>query len=565
MYNANLRILRLKVLIKLINKAFYILFFSVYVTVSAQESRKFVERAPIVKPTGANKRLALLMGNEQYRYLPKLSKPEEDVLLMEQTLRNLGFTVIKAVNQTRSGMQNAVDQFMGKVKGDEEAVVFYFAGHGFQYGTGNWLAGIEAATDRPDRMAEGSLSIEDIQRKLAEKAKDITKILILDACRVLPALRVAGWQSGLNVGLDQVVNAKIIYGTRPNGTAREYEDAQNGVFTEALAGAILEEGVGVDEICRKVSVKVSSITERGQIPDCSGILFSDFYFKPKAKEKIDLNTPKEPLVKPKTQVSFIDPKPSINITINNKKNVKNPKKENIYPKYIKNNYGIEFVLIDKGVFMRGSLEDEKSDSSPRKEIIITNDFYVGKYEVTQEQWLMVMGDNPSKNKSNLSNPVENISWYEVQEFIKRLNAKENIHSYRLPTEAEWEYIARAGSVDRFPWGEFIGTGRANCADCTTSISGVGSSMSVGNYPPNNWEIFDVIGNVWEWTMDWYDGKYYQNAPNIDPVNNVQTGYPLKVIRGGSFIHEAKGLEHRYFFDPNKKNANIGFRLVKVLD
>jgi formylglycine-generating enzyme required for sulfatase activity len=167
---------------------------------------------------------------------------------------------------------------------------------------------------------------------------------------------------------------------------------------------------------------------------------------------------------------------------------------------ITNIIGMEFVLIPAGSFTMGDDgESADDDEKPRHRVTISQPFYLGKYEVTQMQWAVVMGNNPSRFKE-LSNPVENVSWNDVQEFIRRLNQMLlGARKYRLPTEAEWEYAARAGTTSAYSFGDDAGNlyryawYKGNSEDKT---------HPVGQRDPNAWGLHDMHGNVWEWVEDW---------------------------------------------------------------
>ena len=165
-----------------------------------------------------------------------------------------------------------------------------------------------------------------------------------------------------------------------------------------------------------------------------------------------------------------------------------------------NSIGMEFVLIPSGSFVMGRdplFEEDRDDELPQHKVNISKPFYLGKYQVTQAQWVAVMEDNPSGFKGP-ANPVEQVSWNDAQEFIKRLNVKEGHNRYRLPTEAEWEYAARAGADTVYFFGNdenilpvyawFIDNSRK-------------TPHPVGKKRPNAWGLYDVHGNVWEWVQD----------------------------------------------------------------
>lgn len=218
----------------------------------------------------------------------------------------------------------------------------------------------------------------------------------------------------------------------------------------------------------------------------------------------------------------------------------------------------EMVFIPAGKFMMGSpkFEEGRRDNETYHEVTLTKQFYIGKYTVTQEQWEAIMGNNPSSNKGTRL-PVTNISWYECQEFIKKLNEKQN-NSYRLPTEAEWEYACKAGTITPYSFGDKITPEDANYAD-----SKIGKPIEVGNYKPNAFGLFDMHGNVWEWCMNSYYS--YSRIPVKDPKGPSEGS--MIVCRGGSFESKEKTFLRssvRYDFQKNTRTDSIGFRLIKSL-
>lgn len=216
---------------------------------------------------------------------------------------------------------------------------------------------------------------------------------------------------------------------------------------------------------------------------------------------------------------------------------------------------IDMVLIPPGKFRMGSPDSEKgrSDDEKQHEVTLTKPYYMGKYEVTQEQWKAVMGDNPSRYKGeNL--PVENVSWKDCQEFIKKLNAKTNM-SYRLPTEAEWEYACRAGTTTPYAFGNNITPKDVNYFE-----SNIGKTSVVGSYKANAFGLYDMHGNLWEWCEDWYSN--YGGWEVKDPKGSA-IGYNY-VIRGGYFGSLSSWVRSsvRHFSTPATGDFNIGLRLVR---
>jgi formylglycine-generating enzyme required for sulfatase activity len=225
-----------------------------------------------------------------------------------------------------------------------------------------------------------------------------------------------------------------------------------------------------------------------------------------------------------------------------------------------NSIGMKFVLIPAGIFMMGADKDfEEADDweLPRHQVTISKPFYLGVYEVTQEQWTAVMGNNPSKFKGE-DNPVETVSWEDAQDFIKRLNQKEGHSRYRLPTEAEWEYAARAGSTSTY----YFGDDESQLGDHAWYWDNSGSTTHpVGQKRPNAWGLYDMIGNVWEWNQDRYGETYYANSPSSDPTG--PSSGPYRIFRGCGWITDVGYCrsDSRGGDEPARRIEIRGFRLA----
>jgi formylglycine-generating enzyme required for sulfatase activity len=208
------------------------------------------------------------------------------------------------------------------------------------------------------------------------------------------------------------------------------------------------------------------------------------------------------------------------------------------PKHFTNSLGMKFVWIPPGSFMMGSPKEEKGrrdNESPQHKVTLTKGFYMGVYTVTQEQWTAVMGNNPSAFKGEKNLPVENVSWKDCQEFVKKLREKDG-KPYRLPTEAEWEYCCRAGTKIPYHFGNTISKNQALFGHFIDLGEGIiyawpEHQMPVGRYPANAWGLYDMHGNVWQWCQDYY-GEYSQ-ADLIDPVGPLN-GDEI-ILRGGGWF------------------------------
>ena len=191
-----------------------------------------------------------------------------------------------------------------------------------------------------------------------------------------------------------------------------------------------------------------------------------------------------------------------------------------------------------------SSEKDRFDDETQHEVTLTNPFYMGKYEVTQDQWEVVMGKNPSNTKE-AKLPVTDVSWEDCKEFIKKLNEK-TTGGYRLPTEAEWEFACRAGTTTAYSFGDGLSKSDAN-------IHG-GSIKAVGSYKPNAFGLYDMHGNVWEWCEDYGKADY--------PAREV-TGERHE-MRGGSFYLDVSHARSsaKYTGKATDRDKFIGLRLVR---
>ena len=218
---------------------------------------------------------------------------------------------------------------------------------------------------------------------------------------------------------------------------------------------------------------------------------------------------------------------------------------------------LEMVLIPAGKFMMGSPASEKGRREKEKqhEVTLTKPFYMGKYEVTQEQWEAVMANNPSSKTKGAKLPVTDVLWEDCQDFIKKLNAKTS-GGYRLPSEAEWEYACRAGTSTVYAFGDSLTNSDANF--------GGSSTKAVGGYKPNAFGLYDMHGNVWEWCEDRYAD--YQAGAVTDPKGaETGTNRVLRGVRGGSFADDwsAARSSYRNFYSPTLRTGDTGFRLAKT--
>ena len=236
---------------------------------------------------------------------------------------------------------------------------------------------------------------------------------------------------------------------------------------------------------------------------------------------------------------------------------------------------MELVLIPAGEFLMGSSVADTSaagEEKPRHRVRIGKPFYLGKYEVTQEQWQAIMGRNPSYVDS-LKHPVEHVSWEDCQRFLKKLNERfRRPHpnplptmlrtvpgegEFQLPTEAQWEYACRAGSTTKYCFGD----DEARLGDYAWYAANSGRrTHPVGQKKPSAFGLYDMHGNVAEWCADWRDEGYYAKSPADDPKGPA-TG-SARIRRGGSAYDPAPGCRaaNRSYLVPGEADLDLGLRV-----
>jgi len=217
--------------------------------------------------------------------------------------------------------------------------------------------------------------------------------------------------------------------------------------------------------------------------------------------------------------------------------------------------------------------DAEDDEMPQHKVVISKGFQMGIYEVTLGQFKefikgageenLLSDDFIENNSHGDSAAVTHVSWHDAQKFIRWLNKKEGTKAYRLPTEAQWEYAARAGTSTPYSWG----TSKLQADDYAWYAKNSEDVKRehphvVGGKEPNPWGLYDMHGNVWEWVQDWYDKDYYAKSPAKNP-KGARSGQG-RVYRGGSRFDNVNGLRsaNRYYYTSDIRNYFLGFRLVR---
>ena len=248
-----------------------------------------------------------------------------------------------------------------------------------------------------------------------------------------------------------------------------------------------------------------------------------------------------------------------------------------------NSIGMKFVWVPPGTFLMGSPKEEegrgeRGDDEALHQIALTKGFWMGVYTVTQQEYEIIMGTNPSffsaagEGSGRVAGldtrlfPVESVTWNDAKEFCRKLGERDG-RAYRLPTEAEWEYACRAGTKEAFHYGNSLSSRQANFnGKSPYGSAGEGPNLDrpsqVGSYELNAFGLHDMHGNVWQWCEDWYKNDYYNESPTWDPQGPAEGS--VRVLRGGAWNDSARRCRSASRYDGTNRYSYRGFRVVTQL-
>lgn len=557
------------------------------VSISAQTDQRRLGRD---QTTASEKRIALVIGNGAYTK-GRLKNPPNDARAMAKALREVGFEVQEVIDADKVRIQRAMRDFGKKLRETGGVGLFYYAGHGVQVAGHNFLipVGAENEVEAEADVDIFCIDAENVLRQM-EVAGSRINIVIMDACRDNPFSR--SFRRGTPLGLAEI-NAPsgtlIAYSTDPGQTASD-GDGENGLYTQELLAKMREPGLRIEDVFNLAGAEVERKSGRKQQPWISSKLRGAFYFRepvasntqpvkladPGAVEQEswevirNSNDPEDfkeflktfpngvnsPTAKLKLRKLEAATHPSPSKPTGSDTSSRPPvtsKTGTLSPgMQVEGAVGIKLVFIPAGEFQMGS-ENGDSEQKPVHRVQITEPFWMGKYEVTQAQWEAVMGRNPSNFRGCSQCPIDQVSWNDCQDFIRKLNAKGDGNTYRLPTEAEWEYACRAGTT-----GDFAGSLE------TMGWYGENSGNKphpVGKKQANAWGLYDMHGNVCEWCQDWFE-KYPSNIVTNPTGPSTGSG---RIRRGGGWGNTAEYCRSatRLSDSPGARGSNLGFRLVML--
>jgi formylglycine-generating enzyme required for sulfatase activity len=552
---------------------------SLTLALSAQAQNKTLEVTSL--PSGTERRVAVIFANQNYQFNPlDLSKTYNDADDMKAALQRLGFKVLVFKRDlTRSVLNRELLQLETTLRGYDVAF-FYYSGHGGSYGNENFLlpTDIEPLSDAHDMKTFG-ISLDQVYEAF-RKAQVKTGIVISDACRGF-GIGKSALGPGMKIPANNPAGTFTLFATRQGDIAKENLQGRNSYFTQELLKHLETPNLTLNQIYYRTRQGVKTATAHFPHPQEPGIaneLDDEFVLIQRQTQPVDdamVVTPKsEPIVLP----------PGIT-------NKPTPAKTS---KFLDLPFA-EMAYVEGGTFQMGTPQDAGYHYGTPIATVTVSSFYMGKYEVTQRQWEEIMGSNPSHFKANskepsiepfstpavklnghgdqifedcLDCPVENVSWNDVQEFLKKLNEHTG-GNFRLPTEAEWEYAAGGGSTNRTRFGN----GRDIVSSAEANISGrkedkfrysiIGESRhkptQVGTFRANRLGLHDMCGNVEEMCSDWYDQIVGGRKTNpTGPLNGE-----WRITRGGAFNGSPQfvPVTYRKSCNPSKGEWHIGFRVV----
>ena len=591
------------------------------------------------------RKMALVIGNAAYTTQLQLKNPVNDAQAVARLLREeLGFAEehvqLRLNLETGRAINQALDGFAEGLQAKDLAF-FYYSGHGGQERESreNYLlpTGFKAVKSKTDLQYD-ALKVTKVLDRLAGAQ---LRVVVVDACRTNGGLvdeevKTGDAPKGLAATeidperLGDMRGELIAYAASPGQVATD-RGAGVGVYARHLVAELRRPGVVFWEAFRRVGDAVHRETGGKQHPTSVHRLYgAEFYFVP-GKGPVVSGTGsgtggggvvRPPVVDPwvrdwqvlegiedpalkgvvKAYIEDYESEADARLWVM-KAEVLLAKLEKIGPgpgggsgqsaagSSWESPLGMEFAWVPAGRFVMGSPDGEegRDGNEVQHEVRISEGFWMGRYEVTQGEWEEVMGSNPSMIKAcGPRCPVEQVSWFDAEEFIRRLNRREagSGYAYRLPTEAEWEYAARAGSTGATPEGELRILGKNNAPvldgqawyagnagvtyasgrDCskfeeTQYEVGRCGTHPVGLKRGNAWGLYDMLGSVWEWTGDWYGA--YPSGMVTDP-RGPSTGSD-RVARGGGWRGLARVVRSadRSYASPGDRSHDIGFRLVRT--
>jgi formylglycine-generating enzyme required for sulfatase activity len=538
---------------------------------------------PVVYAQNSDERVALLIANAKYPDARSaFSTPIKDATKLADELRKLKFSVEFETNLSKEDMQRAVDRFVDRIKDTTATALFYFSGIGLQVSRRSYLIPVNAQIWNEGDVRRDGLGIDTLLNDVHRKGARV-KIVIIDAARRNPFERRFRSSSQGLAPVEAPTGTLALYSTAPGRLLDDNTTGATSLFADELIKELETPDLSVEEMFNRTRIAVSRDSRGKQVPWVASSLLEDFNFSGKpaavaAKSAVAPSTPipsarKSSTAKrpPSTERSSsakpsrpAAPKESSQASLSPPRE---PVRRDLKPGDTFRDCAEcpELVLVPAGSFEMGASNNFREE--PVHEVTIAAPFAIGVREVTFEEWDRCVNDGGCKFRpgdrgwGRGNRPVINVSWLDARDYAKWLTQKTG-QTYRLPTEAEWEYAARGGTPTPYWWGRSVGTRQANCRQCSTGESL--RTLPVGSYKANPFGLYDTAGNAAEWVEDcWNDS--YQGAPT-DGSAWTKGQCRLRVLRGGSFDSESDYVRSnsRFRYDYDVRYSGNGFRVVRQL-
>ncbi|ASM76736.1 hypothetical protein VITFI_CDS0958 [Vitreoscilla filiformis] len=506
-------------------------------------------------------RLALVIGNKDYLLSP-LKNPVNDAVAMDKALRQLGFNVTLVRNLRRDDIGRTLETFTNRIQPGDDVVLFY-AGHGLQVKGVNYLPAVDAVIKVEADVPLNSINLSQWLERLDESKAGV-KLLLIDACRDNPYTRsFRSAQRGL-AKLDAAPSGTLLhFATRPGSVAAD-GTGSNGLYTSYLLKHLSTPGVPVESMLKRVAADVRQSSQNDQQPWMEGALDGEFFFRPGSVTVASADPPPPTPAAPPTPTQTPAPPPAPAATAKptaSMSRVGGIQAGQTDRECIKD-VCFSLVGIPAGRFQMGSPEQEAGrweHEGPTRTVTVSG-FWMGQHEVTQGLWRAVMGDGATQlmlSRCGDHCPVIGIGRGDAQEFAEALS-KLTGKRYIVPSEAQWEYAARAGTTTRWSFGDeerHLGE-YAWYADNSDK-----RLHPTGQKKPNPWGLYDVYGNAWEIVRDtWHDS--YTDAPTDGSAWGASG---LAVARGGSWdsVHQSTRSANRVRSLPLVMSLFTGLRIARL--
>ena len=556
----------------------------------------------------AQKRVALVIGNSDYQHTTKLSNPRNDATDMSAVLKGLGFEVIDGFDLTKAAFDAKVREFAAALEGATVGVLFY-AGHGLQVAGQNYLVPVDAQLSAAVALDFEMMKVEIIHRAMERLTK--TNVLFLDACRDNPLSRNLAQNLGtrsadVGKGLAQIEAGSgtlISFSTHPGALALD-GGGRNSPYAGSLIKHLSASHDDLNSVLISVRNDVMSATKDAQVPWEHSALRGRLYFNPTsptaqgatvltseageawgAAERSNSIAAFEAYVA-RYKDSYYADLARARIEVLKKEQADSSgqlvamlQKDDGKARALatSSTQGAatfrdcpdcpEMVTVPAGEFLMGS-NDGGGNEKPLHKVTIAKPLAVGKFEVTYAEWDACVAAGGCQNSppdhgwGRGRQPILNVSWDDITKDYLPWLSKVTGKTYRLLTEAEWEYAARAGLHAAYAWGNDLGQNRANCKGCGSQWDAK-QPAPVGSFAANTFGLHDMHGNVWEWVQDCYKNTYAGAPADGQAVDGANCS---RTRRGGAWNGAAADLRlaGRLGTQAGSRWNNLGFRVARAM-